>query len=205
MKRVLLYLIALLFMTSTAYAGTWNWSNSSYSMGTYVPVSGFFMEGIQSGGPTGAIYTSTVYFTLDSYNVSSISNYNSGYGTGGTCYGNNAYLTLDITAVPDAWDLEIDAYVVYSNLPNPKYDIESDLFSDPDHEESETVALGSVSATTYYMVTYWADERDGDANDGGDIQAQFAMSKLGLSDYNNCVTANGVQIINPYGNNLGDY
>ena len=49
----------------------------------------------------------------------------------------------------------------------------------------------------------WHDNRDGDTNDGGDIQAQFAMSEKGWRDYNNCTQANGVQIYNPYGNDPG--
>lgn len=201
MKKVLCLIVGILCMMSSAHAGTSSWSNSDYSMGSYVPVSGSFSENWCCGGQ----YVSTTSFTLSSSNVSSIGTYNNGYGTGGSCSGYNSYLTIDMTAAPNASDLEIDANAIYSNLPNAHYDIETDWPFTPDHEESETVALGSLNAQNYYMTTYWIDERDGGAGDGGNIQVQFAMSKLGWSDYNNCVTSNSVQIINPYGNGYGSY
>jgi hypothetical protein len=59
----------------------------------------------------------------------------------------------------------MSAYSVSSTLPNPKTDIENnDLFGNR-NEESEVVALGSVSVGTYNMVTYWYDYRSGGPTD----------------------------------------
>ncbi len=199
MKKYLLSFFVFALLVSSVLAGTWSWSNSGYSMGSYVPISGSFSEDWYYG-----IYESSVSFTLDASNVSSIITYNNGNGTGGTCYGDEAYLTIDMSADPDGLDLEIDANSIYSNTPNPKYDIETDWLFTPDHEESETCVLGTVSATNYYMTTCWIDERDGGENDGGDILVRFSMSKEGVFDYNNCVQSSENQILNPYGNEYGD-
>jgi hypothetical protein len=194
--------IALGAIAPVVWAGTTGWSYRDYSHGSYVPKSGTFGETISRG-----YYMSGVAFTLDSYNVAQIWDYNNGGNNPGThCDGKKAYLTLDQTAVPNSWDLEIDADFVESNFPNPKIDVESDGIFGPDHEESEVVALGPVvSRTVYYMRTYWNDNRDGDAGDAGVIQAQFAMSDRPWwsRDYNNCTQSDVVQIENPYGKTKG--
>lgn len=203
MKKIWLLTIMLpLSLPSISEAGTTSWSYSTYANGSYVPKSGTFTESITSNGQ----YTCKTSFQFDSYNVTQISDYNNGGDNPGTtsCDNARAYVTIDQTAVPDSWDLEIDADSITSNLPNPKYDLEDNNgFAEDD--ESEVVALDPLTANvTYYARTYWNDYRDGDSGDSGNIQTQFAMSKLGVSDYNNCTTSAAVQIINPYGDNLGD-
>ena len=114
-------------------------------------------------------------------------------------------MTLDQTAKPEnTLDLEISASSIVSDLPDPKYDIEINYVG-VDADESEVVALGSVSATSYFMRTAWNDYRDGGSSDGGQIQSQFAMSVKGLSDYNNIVQSDVIQDISYYGDYLGQY
>lgn len=191
-----------LLATGLSFAGSTSWSYSDYSNGSYVPKTGSFDDGnsTSSSSPKN-VYWSRITFKLDASNVLSIKDYNDGGYSGCTA---NAYLTLDQAADPDSWDLEIDGYTVYSTLPNPKTDIEDNSFFG-DNDETEVTALGTVkSGTTYYMTSYWGDERDGGTSDSGLIKGQFAMSQKGWFDYNNCMQAASVQIENSYGDNLGD-
>lgn len=206
-KFFLKFFFPLVFLSFSVFAGTNNWYYTSYSYGSYVPKSGTFTESVYFGqyGPT---YQSKVEFGFDSTNLTSILDYNNGGDNPGTtCDNANAYITVDMTAVANnTWGEKLHAYTTYSTLPTPKYDLESDAFSSGYNEESETVALGTVQAYQYYtMTTLWNDYRSGGVSDGGKIQVQFAMSKKGFSDYNNCITAGAVQIINPYGNTQGSY
>ncbi|MEY3784086.1 MAG: hypothetical protein RLZZ230_408 [Candidatus Parcubacteria bacterium] len=206
MKKIFLCIVIAFCVNNIVQAGTTSWSYSNYDQGTYVPLKGSFAEGLMSGGPSGTIYTTNVRFTFNTKNVASIIEYNKGIGAHPDCNGELSYLTVDMSAVPDAYDLELDAYLVKSNLPNPKFDIETDPPSDFDHEESETVVLGTVSSgKSYYMTTYWADERDGGTGDGGLLQVQFGMSQKGFSDYNTCINSKDPQIVNRYGRSLGTY
>ncbi|PKM76948.1 MAG: hypothetical protein CVU90_10260 [Firmicutes bacterium HGW-Firmicutes-15] len=185
--------VAFLFtMTTVASA----WSYSDYSHGTYVPKQGDLERAHASNW-----FTTEVTFGLDSTNVTNILDYNNGGDNPGTVADNKkCYLTLDQTAKPEnVLDLEISAYSIASNLPDPKFDLEINYVG-VDVDESEVVALGSVSAQSYYMSTVWNDYRDGGSNDGGRIQAQFAMSAKGFSDYNNVV-----QETTYYGDNLGQW
>ena len=193
-------LLVSLFITAV-FAGSTSWSYSNYDHGGYVPKSGSFTEWTSSG-----FYWSRVEFEFDEYNVSQILDYNNGGDNPGThCDNEEAYLTLDVSAIPDnSWDLEIDAYRVYSNLPLPRNeDTETNGFG-WDNDESEVVTRGEVEKDkSYYMTTSWHDNRDGDTDDGGYIQAQFAMSDKGWKDYNNCIQSNTLQIYNAYGNDYG--
>lgn len=186
---------------SSAFA----WSYSDYSRDSYVPKSG---SGIPSMIYSGGSYdlATWISFQFDSTNVTSILDYNNGGDNPGTaCDNDNAYLTLDQTADPDSVDLEIDADSVTTNLPNPVINIEDNSFFGDD-DESEVTALGTVnSTTTYYMETRWNDYRDGDSGDSGIVQAQFAMSTQGFSDYNNCTQSTAVQHTFVYGDNLGTF
>lgn len=179
-----------------------SWNYYDYSHGSYTSKTGYSMRTNYSNW-----FTTTVNFNLDSYNVTNILDYNNGGDNpGDKADGLDCYLTLDQSAIgqnPD--DLEISASSIVSNLPDPKYDLESDD-ADPDLEESEVVALGSVSATSYYMRTAWNDSRDGGSTDGGTIQAQFAMSHQTvpiIGDYNNVIQSDVIQAFINYGDNLG--
>lgn len=181
------------------------WSYSDYSNGSYVPKSGQgFLSLVSSGGNTRL--NTSIYFTLDNHNVTNIVDYNNGGDNPGTsCDNSKAYLTIDQTAIPDSWDLEIDGDEVRTNLPNPKIDIEDNNFFGEDDETEVTVLGTVVVGQTYYMESLWNDYRDGDSGDSGKVNAQFAMSAKGVSDYNNCVQSSVVQHVHTYGDNLGGF
>ncbi|MEM9553968.1 MAG: hypothetical protein AAGC60_06900 [Acidobacteriota bacterium] len=175
--------------------GSTSWSHTG-SCGSYVPPSGTYAESKISSSNT---FITTVDFTLSSSNVTSILAYNAGGVSGSGC-SSSAYLTLDITSQPDNSD-RFDGYAIYTDLPNPKKDLEDDSFwGDGFREESEVVALGTVSARSYYMKTYWDDQRTGYVSDRGAMLVQFAMSSQPWwgGDYNNCTTAAALQIYNTY-------
>jgi len=200
MKRVLNKSMVLALGIVLSFAATAQaWSYSSYSHGSYVP-----KEGSSTKVNYSDYFTTNVGFTLDRDNVTNILDYNNGGDNPGSDADNkNAYLTLDQTAKPEnTLDLEIDASSIVSNLPDPKYDLEINYVG-VDCDESEVVALGAVSAKSYYMRTAWNDYRDGGSSDGGKILSQFAMSTKGLSDYNNVVQSDVVQDTTSYGDFLG--
>lgn len=193
-----------LIVPIAADAGTTGWSYSNYTYGSYVPLSGTFRESISHGW-----YYTQVDFSFTATNVNSILDYNNGGDNPGTaCDGSAAYVTLDVTDVPIS-DPELEglnALYTYSNLPNPKFDVEDDWGTGPENEESEVVALGTVQAGVgYYFDTTWEDLRTGQAGHSGNIQVQFAMSNSGFLDYNNCTTAGAVQVINPHNQYNGGY
>ena len=180
------------------------WDYSDYSNGSYVPKSGTFTESTFFGSQ-GPAYKSTVQFFFDTYNRSSILDYNNGGNNpGSTCDNDNAYVTIDVSAV--AHTERLDAYDIESSLPIPKFDLESDFGTSGYNEESEVVALGTIkSFQNYSVTTYWGDNRTGASTDAGHIYVQFAMSKEGFSDYNNCINSGDVQIINYYGWTQGSH
>ena len=192
-------LIGTAFATSTS----WDYGND-YSHGKYVPLRGTFSDRVGWESGYDDIMTTEVNFSLDSTNVSAILAYNRGEGEHPNTKGVNCYLTLDVTSVRDNTLDPFSAYIIYTNLPDPKRDIENDDFFGDRNEESEVVALGTVEATDYYMRTCWDDFRNSD-KDTGEFRAQFAMSKKGFSDYNNIIQSNVVQGIIRYGGYAGDY
>lgn len=180
-----------------AAAGTNPWNYTNYDAGSYVPKVGDFAEGIGNG-----VYWTKVWFVLDSNNISNIKKYNNKQGTGGSCSGKAAYLTLDVRAV-DNGSRQLDATSIYTTIPNAKIDLESNGLSSK-NDESEVVSLGGLQAGTgYHMTTYWTDTRSGSASHSGAIRARFAMSNLGWSDYNNCVNAKYDQVVDKYGSKYG--
>ena len=94
----------------------------------------------------------------------------------------NLYLGLDIRSVRNALSstdmMDVKEYAIATSLPNPKLDAENDDLEDLDdrNEESEVVALGTVSATTYWMSTIWDDYRTGGPYQNGEWRVQFHMS-----------------------------
>lgn len=181
---------------------TKTWSYSTYGYGSYVPLSGkmtstFYDVTIKD------YFITNVNFSLSDYNVTKIRDYNNGGDNpGDNADGKNCYMTLDVTSTGDSTDDKVEVTSIASTLPNPKYDIEDDNF-DNDPEESEVVALGTVSATSYKMTTYWYDFRTGYSGDSGKIRAQFSMSAKGLFDYNNVVQAGAVQASFAFGDYSG--
>jgi len=181
-----------------AVAGTNPWSYDDYQAGSYVPRTGDFAEGMLRNN-----YWTKVWFVLDAHNIAKIGQYNQGNGQGTDCEGSNSYLTLDVRAV-DNGSLQFDADSVYTTLPDPKVDLESNKWFGK-RDESEVVALGALQADHgYYMRTYWNDSRSGQVSHAGKIVARFAMSAKGWSDYNNCTNAAFDQVIDPYGPGWGD-
>ncbi len=196
-KLALVCLLLLALPSGVAVAGTNGWSYGNYNNGSYVPRSGSFYEHILSGD----LYRTWVEFSFDSHNVTNILDYNNGGDNPGDtdCENKNAYVTVDVTAKV-TWDM-LHAFVIYSNLPDFKPDVENDVGTWR-NEESDVVALGAVaSGVTYYMRTYWDDDRTCGAGESGNIEVQFSMSNTPwwTSDYNNCVTAGAVQVINSFG------
>ncbi|MCA9700087.1 MAG: hypothetical protein KC431_21355 [Myxococcales bacterium] len=200
-KLIIPTTLLVIIASSTAFAGgltSWSYS-STHNYGSYVPNAGTFTEGIY-----GSQYWSRVNFVFESSDITSIKDYmNGGDNPGTNCDNVKAYVTVDMTAVGDSWDDEIDGATIYTTLPSAYKDFDDDNW-DGEKEESEVVALSApLSGTSYYMRTYWNDYRDGDAGDSGKIQVQFGMSRPAGSEYNTCVNSGDVQIINPYGDNYG--
>jgi hypothetical protein len=162
--------------------------------GSYVPRSGSLKVKVYSEPDHNKVLhkiSTTVNMTLTAKNVTAIKKYNKD---------NKAYLACDVTSVRKGGKKDsVNATSVISNLPNPKYDLENDNFlSDNRKEESETVVLGTVSAKSYYMETFWDDLRTGDTNDAGKFQCQFNMSTKGVFDYNNYITSSRIQATMAY-------
>lgn len=200
-KVVVVGITLMLSLSSSIYA----WSYSNYNNGSYVPKSGQGFLSLSTSNGVTRLNTS-VYFELDQTNVDNILDYNNGNDNPGTaCDNKKAYLTIDQTAIPDSFDLEIDGDEVRTNLPDPKIDIEDNNFFGDD-DETEVTVLGTVtSSKMYYMESFWNDYRDGGSGDGGKVNAQFAMSTKGFSDYNNCVQSSVVQHVHNYGKDYGGF
>ncbi len=203
-----LYLFILVFISynlnaNTGVINTETWSYSNYSKGSYVPKTGVFTENAYSHQSLGNIYETEVKFKFDSYNVQKILEYNTSYNQ--NCSNKNAFVTLDISALAKDEDEEkLNAFLISSNLPNAKRDLESDYGTHNYNEESEVVVLDPINSwKNYEMTTFWEDYRTGNINDGGNINVQFGMSIEGFSDYNTCLISSTVQVISPYGNSAG--
>lgn len=212
-KRIFSILILCIVLSllcvgeSFAVTSEKSWTNSSYSQGYYVPVSGSMVTNADNGK-----IKTVVNMTLDSTNVSRIKLYNSGSTSSlvhPDCQGKKTYLTCDVTSVKKSTFEYVHATSVSSNLPNPVYDLENDNpmtssgLGDYYNEESETVVLGTVSAKSYTMTTLWDDMRTGSSTCSGKFQCQFGMSKKGALDYNNVVIANGIQAVQLYNGTKG--
>lgn len=206
-KISLSIIVAMALFTTYTFAASYpgptkTWSYSNYNHGSYVPKTGS-MKSTFYDDSSGTRFTTVVNCTLDSTNVSNILDYNNGGDNPGTVADNKkCYLTLDISSISDSTDDKVEATSMASALPDPKYDLEDDNF-DGDNEESEVVALGTVKAQSYNTTTYWNDFRTGYSGDSGTINAQFAMSAKGVSDYNTVVQSDVVQASFAFGDNPG--
>ena len=180
---------------------TKTWSYSNYNYGSYVPKTGKGSASFAYSSSSGNYAITNVNFTLDSNNVSAIKAYNN--GTNSSYSGRKGYLGLDVTSVRNGSTDMMDAYSISTSLPNPKTDLENDDLGGTRNEESEVVALGTVSASYYYMSTYWNDYRSGGSSDSGKFQAQFNISEKGVIDYNNMTTSSRIQATIPYGTQGG--
>lgn len=199
MKKFSIFLILLVVFSLTSIsslAATKTWNYSDYSNGTYVPKSGNMTSTYENG----TAYTKTT-FSLDNSNVTAIKQYNN--GTNSSYQGINGFLTIDISSIRTGNEDKMDAYAIVSNLPNPKYDLENDDILGSRNEESEAVALGTVSAKSYYVKTSWDDLRSGNDTDKGRWECQFSMSKKGASDYNTFTQSHDVQATIYYGKTAG--
>ena len=199
-RTVLIAVLILLALATSSFAGTTGWSGAA---GTYVPPSGTFSEGVVSATTSPRYrYWSRVTFRFSSSNVTAITDYNNGGDNpGDRCDNAKAYFTVEHEADPDSWDLELNAYLIYTNLPNATLDFDGGIWAEA--HEAEATALGVVtSSQDYYMRTYWEDLRDGDAGDNGRILIELEMSKKGLTEYNPCYRS-GVLVDNPYGARRG--
>ncbi len=211
---VLLLILIIIFSSSfmafaeTITTGTLHvWAYNSYDYGSYVPKVGYAQPTFYSDTSGNEAYTE-VSFELDSQNVNSILNFNNGTNSADS---KTLYLTLDVTNVPHGLTDQMDAYQIYTSLPDPKTDLENDDILGNRNEESEVVVLGSVVANKeYYMTTCWDDYRSGGEYDSGQWQVQFAMSGRYIGkgsiwiptfagDYNTVYYAEKIQATMNYG------
>jgi len=197
--------VTSIFATTTDVAGpTSRWSYSNYSHGSYVPKSGYLATRFFDSTTIRDYAKTYVQIKLDSHNVTNILDYNNGGDNPGTAADNKkVYLTCDVSSIRTGSDDMMDAYSVSSTLPNPKTDIENDDWFGNRNEESEVVALGTVSAKEYNMITWWDDYRSGGSTDNGRWQCQFSMSEKGWSDYNNVIQSDVIQATVNYGKTSG--
>ncbi len=215
---VCIVLFIALSITAFAYEKTTcspvTWEYSTYNAGTYVPKTGWaqsvFYKDTSYGNHIAENYC---VFSLDDYNVENILLHNNGEHPESN---KTLFLGVDITSVRNSLTDKMSAYLVVTNLPNPKTDLEDEDALGTRNEESEVVALGEVEADTeYYMYVLWNDYREGGSSDDGQWQVQFNMSGRYIGkgaiwiptfsgDYNNVWTAVGVQAILPYGNEGGE-
>ncbi len=177
-----------------------NWNYSDYSNGSYVPLSGDFC--VSTYTEESQQLATCASFTLDTNNVNEILKYNIGEGAHSDAQGYDCFLTIDVTNVRHSTSSvdDLSATFVFTNLPNPKIDIEDDDLFGSRNEESEVCVLGEVESNVgYHVTTIWDDHRDFSGSQGR-IQCQFAMSKHGVLDYNNVITSSSVQAIHQLGN-----
>ncbi|WP_105617935.1 pre-peptidase C-terminal domain-containing protein [Vallitalea okinawensis] len=202
----------------------WNYLKSDYSRGiklsgemksrkpgSYTPPDGFMTARFYDVDEANWVKT-YIGFTLDSDNVARIKSFNKGEIEDNWGDYRKAYFTLDVKSTTDGNQDQMSAYSIISNLPNPKYDLESDN-SDLRNEEAEVVALGQVEAKYYDVVIYWKDYRTGQLDHSGGWKGQFSMSAYGYipglfpdisTDYNNYYQSELDQIILSYGQDGGE-
>lgn len=166
-----------IFAVDTSYA-TWTSSKKNFAP--------------NSGGLYAAFYPTYIITeipcTYTTTEVSYITNWNKyGYTDGVNTYV-HAYAGIDIKNVPDKAKAEqLNARRITSTLPNPKFDLENDLFSDSNNyqEEAEVVALGTIQAGVRYNTTVeWDDYRDGTLVELGHWNVNAELSAKGVQDYN---------------------
>lgn len=123
------------------------------------------------------------YFTASNSNITDINKYRNGtgaYGGGKVCY-----FTVDVRNIrANSTGMDaLSSYTNNTNLPNPKHDFENDnpyvpgYSGDNNNEEAECVVLGSMSAKSYYLETWWNDYRNSTTYPtNGDIRVSYSMS-----------------------------
>lgn len=197
-----------------AATSTDSWSYSNLNHGAYVPKSGTMTVKTYTNDSGKKRISTVVSMTFSSTNAARIKLYNSGSTSTSVhadCRGKKTYLTCDVSSKKSSTFECVHATSVTSNLPNPKYDLENDnpmsgsgTVGDAYNEESETVALGVISAKKYSMTTYWNDQRSRLTSGSGRFLCQFGMSKKGLSDYNTVITSDVIQASVSYSGKVGE-
>lgn len=165
-------------------ASTWNSTPPQYY--EWRPNSGSITPTFYKVDAGGQNYAKTYLdFTLTTSNVTAITAFNN--GTNSNWQGKPAaYFGMDTKNVPSSTfgnDM-MDAYSIATSLPNPKTDLENNDIFGTRNDEAEVVALGTVSATTYYMSVMWYDYRTGSSSDNGQWNVNCEISSKGVSDYN---------------------
>ncbi|GHV33116.1 hypothetical protein FACS18949_06210 [Clostridia bacterium] len=184
MKRVFIVLTAVLMVcaisisalavTTSSTTAQKSWSSTTFTPGKpFTPPSGYTQATFYNTNGSGTNYIATrVYFTLSAANVSAIAQFKA--GTHPLRNGMNLYFGSEMVGVPDSGSERLDATAISSSLPDPHFDLEDDFIWDGKHEESEVVALGTVTAKQYYQSTQWDDLRNG--SHGGKWTVNFHES-----------------------------
>lgn len=141
--------------STTLVTKSWNFGSDydGEDNGTYSPYKGRVLERMITGdGVDRATFSFDAYFTFNDNIVDRLEDHRN----------NGHHFTLDI-ANTDDYDETMDCVYIYSNLPNPKTDIEDDPFpfGNGYADEAEVVARDLVSAgKEYQMFAHFEDYRD---------------------------------------------
>ncbi|GHV36688.1 hypothetical protein FACS18949_16360 [Clostridia bacterium] len=172
--------ISALAVTTITTTSAKNWTSSTFPTTggkDFRPPSGYTQATFYNKNGSGQNeITSRVSFTLTSANVTAIAQHKA--GTHSSHNGMNLFFGSEMVSVPTSGNDLLSATSIASSLPDPHFDIEDDdgIFGNGRYEESEVVALGTVTASTYYQSTQWDDFRNGSA--GGRWTVNFHESGL---------------------------
>ena len=184
---------SLLPISALASIVTKTWSGKTQ----YVPSSGVHQTEFKTNPVSKQPYViSMVDFTLNSANVTYIVNQNTT---------KSLYFGMQVRSVRDSGSVQrMDAYQVISSLPNPYYDLETNTGEGGHRNEAEAIALGTVTAKTYWMNVYWNDYRQSTVKCSGGFKVTAEMSKKSIfGEYNAHEYTQITEVATYYGNNPG--
>ena len=143
---VLILVLLLPIMSVVSYAGTWSSGNVTNN---YVPPKGNSSTICNSSATfSSTTATTEVTFKMSTTNLNLIRDYN----IGSILQGHFLFFGIDTKNYRNGTVDKMHASLkdkVYTNLPNPKKDVEDDNF-DGKNEEAEVVARDTMNSTTVY-------------------------------------------------------
>lgn len=176
----------------------------------FSPSSGTLTVEYGTNGVANRIHT-TLEFSYSTTHANMIAEYNeNGYyiveGGETILMAQHAYAGVDIKAARCSGNIDnIEAdHVMFTDLPNPKTDLENnDFVLDMIDDEAEVVALGTIEANKDYTFRVrWIDHRSGGNDTDGRWVVNAELSKPVLSEYNTIEYDDIVYI--EYGNVMGE-